>query len=250
MFTKTDKLLSVSRDSKTVKGEKVGVLTGILYLAPYNLSGFQVCPKATEGCMAGCLYRAGHGVYKNVQKSRINRTRWFFLERESFMETLVRDIQRLERKAARLNMQVAVRLNGTSDLPWETFKVSVNGVRYKNLMAAFPNVQFYDYTKVPGRKKALGIPNYHLTFSLSEDNDADAAKALAEGFNVAVVMKVGRKAPKPETWSGYPVLNGDEHDVRFLDGRGGNIVALSAKGPARKDTKGFVRSPDDGLRAA
>lgn len=241
-FTKPKRLLSVSADPKTVKGEKNGVLTGILYLAPHNLSGFQVCPKASEGCKLACLFTAGRGIYVNTQQSRINKTRWFFLDRASFLDTLVKDIKRVERKAARMNMVPAIRLNGTSDLPWEKIKVLKDGAVFRNIMEAFPNVTFYDYTKILGRDAALAQPNYHLTFSLSESNDAEARQALNEGYNVAAVFKIGRKAPKPITWGGFKVLDGDSTDLRFLDGTRGHIIGLAAKGKARRDTSGFVRS--------
>jgi len=94
-----------------------------------------------------------------------------------------------------------------------------------------------------GRKKALGLPNYHLTFSMAESNDDDCVDALVEGYNVAVVMALGKSDAKPVSWFGYPVVNGDENDLRFLDPDGGHIVALFAKGDAKGDTSGFVRSP-------
>jgi hypothetical protein len=232
----------VSTDAKTVKGEKKGVLTGILYLAPHNISGFQVCPKATEGCKLACLYTAGRAMmFSHIQEARINKTKWFFLDRESFMETLVKDIERLVRKADKLNMIAAVRLNGTSDIAWEKIACVKDGKKYKNVMEAMPDVQFYCYTKVLNRKTALALPNYHLTFSLSESNDTEAKKALEQGYNLAVVMRLKPSQPKPKTWWGYPVINGDESDVRFMDAKGGHIVALTAKGSARYDTSGFVR---------
>lgn len=248
MFERSNKLLSVSVDAKTSKGEAKGVLTGILYLAPHTLSGHQVCPNATDGCILSCLYTAGQGVYANVQKSRLNRTRWFFEERDSFMAVLVDDIARLVRKAAKLGMMPAVRLNGTSDIAWEKMSVVVDGKGYRNVMEAFPGVAFYDYTKVLGRKLALSTPNYHLTFSLAESNDTLAVKALAEGYNVAVVMRVKRAEAKPATWGGYPVVDGDVDDIRFHDPKGGHIVALFPKGKASKDTSGFVRAKDGGFR--
>lgn len=250
MFERAAKLLSVSTDAKTVKGEAKGVLTGVLYLAPTTLSGYQVCPNATDGCIAACLYTAGQGVYANVQKSRLNRTRWFFEDRASFMEVLVADIQRLVRKATKDGMIPAVRLNGTSDIAWEKMAVTVDGVQYRSVMEAFPGIAFYDYTKILGRKLALSLPNYHLTFSLAENNDAFAQKALEEGYNVAVVMSAKRKEVKPATWGGYPVVDGDEDDIRFHDPKGGHIVALFAKGKATRDKTGFVRSTTGGFRAA
>ena len=148
-------------------------------------------------------------------------------------------------------MLAAVRLNGTSDIAWEKFRVTVDGVSYRNIMDAFPDVSFYDYTKVLGRKLALATPNYHLTFSLAESNDFLAVKALAEGYNVAVVMRVKRRAdPKPAVWGGYPVIDGDRDDIRFMDPKGGHIVALFPKGKAPKDTSGFVRNQGEGFRLA
>lgn len=242
-FVRRSKLLSVENDSKTVKGSKCNVLTGILYLAPHTLSGYQVCPNATEGCKAACLFSAGRGVYQNVQEARINRTRWFFEDRDSFMEVLVKNIQSLYTKASKRGMKAAVRLNGTSDIAWEKIKVFIDGVQFRNVMEAFPDIQFYDYTKILNRKAALKIPNYALTFSLAENNDKQAKQAIDRGFNVSVVMHLRRSEPKPDFWSGYPVIDGDTHDIRFNDGKG-NVVALHAKGKARLDTTGFVRYSD------
>ena len=243
-------LLSVGADPKTVKSLKQGVLTGILYLAPHTISGNQVCAKASEGCKAACLYKSGKGQMNYVQNSRINKTKWFFEDRESFMATLVKNIAALERKAKREGMTPAVRLNGTSDLPWEKFRVTVKGVTYRNIFAVFPNVAFYDYTKIAGRTLALNTPNYQLTFSLAEDNDAEATTALAQGYNLAVVMRLKKDDAKPETWSGYPVIDGDEYDARFIDPKGGHVIALFAKGPASKDTSGFVREVNGSLSIA
>ena len=234
-------MLSVGLDAKTVKGESLGVLTGILYLAPHTISGFQVCPKASPQCREACLYTAGRGIYTKVQKARIAKTLAFFNEREKFMEILVNDIKALIKKAKKEKMTPAIRLNGTSDIAWEKIACVVDGESFKNVMLAFPNVQFYCYTKILGRTAALSLPNYHLTFSLSEENDSDAIKALSQGYNVAVVMNTKKNEPKPATWGGYPVVDGDETDVRFYDPKGGHIVALSAKGQAKKMGLGFVR---------
>lgn len=251
MFTHVKHLLSISADPKTVKGNKLGIMTGVLYLAPHALSGYQVCPKASEGCKLACLYTAGRGVYTFTQNSRINKTRWFFEERDTFMAKLVSDVKRLVRKADRANMIPAVRLNGTSDIGWEKIKVTRDGVEYASIMEAFPEIQFYDYTKILNRTKAIALKNYHLTFSLSESNDSEARKALGQGYNLAVVMRVKRKESKPKKWSGYPVIDGDETDVRFMDKKKkGAIVALFPKGKGRADKSGFVREPNSILKAA
>lgn len=250
MKVKTPKLLSVAADAKTVKGAIKGYLTGVLYMAPHNISGYQVCPMASNGCIAGCLYTAGRGIYTQTQKARIARTKRFHEDRAAFMAQLVSEIEALIRKANRECMIPVVRLNGTSDLPWEKIKCVRNGKEYASLMEAFPDIMFYDYTKVLGRKKALTLSNYSLTFSLSEDNDSRALKALEEGYNVAVVMRLGRKEAKPKFWNGYPVVDGDETDLRFLDPKGGHIVALFPKGKARHDKTGFVREKDSGFAQA
>lgn len=249
MFTKTKKLLSISADAKTIKGNKLGVMTGVLYLAPNDISGFEVCPMATAGCKLACLYTAGRGIYSKTQNARINKTKWFFEDRKSFMALLVENIESLIRKVDRNGYVPAVRLNGTSDIAWEKFKVIRDGVAYASIMEAFPDVNFYDYTAILGRTKALNLPNYQLTFSLKENNDKSALKAIQQGYNIAVVMKLGRTESKPETWSGYPVVNGDDTDVRFYDPKNGHIIGLFPKGKARYDTSGFVRNLTDVLAA-
>ena len=220
------KLLGTA-NAKTVKGEKKGYLTAVMYLAPFNLSGFQVCPKASKGCAAACLNTAGRGRFDKIQNARLRKTKKFFEDKDGFMRQLIKDIRALLRKAEREDMTPCVRLNGTSDIPWER-------IRYegKTLFEIFPNVQFYDYTK---RVKRDPPSNYHLTFSLSEDNDDEARQALANGMNVAVVFK-----KTPDQFWGFDVVDGDETDLRFLDPPG-VIVGFKAKGDAKNDTSGFVR---------
>ena len=145
-------------------------------------------------------------------------------------------------------MTPVFRLNGTSDLAWEKYEVRRDGTVYPNIFAAFPEVQFYDYTKILGRKVAH-IPNYHLTFSAADGNDADVLKAIASGMNVATVFGLKKTEPMPETYNGRTVFNGDESDLRFLDPKG-VVVGLYAKGRAKKDTSGFVKYPTILLKAA
>jgi hypothetical protein len=253
------KLLTAG-NPKTVKGEKKGYVTFILHLAPARLSGFQVCPMATAGCKAACLNTAGRGgmakgegrltlaevssgVRTNtIQQARIRKTRQFFLERQVFVAQLQKDIERAIKWAVARGFIPVFRLNGTSDIRWETVKTATHA----NLMEAFPQVQFYDYTKLPNRKN---IPaNYHLTFSLADGNDTSAAMALNNGMNVAAVFRDKATVAKYErqgfTLAGLPtpVVNGDETDLRFLDNAtGGAIIALYAKGNAKGDKSGFVR---------
>jgi hypothetical protein len=228
------KLLSVNADAKTVKGVKVGVLTGILYLAPSDESGvMNTCKHASKGCRSACLFTAGRGAFSNVKAARIAKTVRFVKDQTQFMLDLVDDIAALIKKATKENLIPAVRLNGTSDIRWED--VLLNG---KNVMQIFPNVQFYDYTKdssvLDWRKKLPA--NLHLTFSKSESNDSVIAKAVSMGMNVAVVFS-GKTLPA--TYLGRPVINGDDSDVRFNDPNG-VVVGLKAKGKAKRDTSGFV----------
>lgn len=230
------KLLSIGNDSKTVKGEKYGYLTGILYLAPSDVSGLiNTCPHASKGCRLACLYSAGRGAFSNVQKARIEKTRKFVQEREAFMSQLVDDIGELKRKASKEGKIPCVRLNGTSDIPWHQIKVNDT----QNIMELFKTVQFYDYTKdrvrmIASLKGHFWPSNYHVTFSRSESNQTACEEVLALGGNVAAVF---RMVP-PESF-GVPVVDGDLSDLRFLD-PAGVVVGLKAKGKAKKDLSGFV----------
>lgn len=233
--------LLTANNPKTLKGLSRNFLTSILHLAPANLSGVaNVCPMASAGCKAACLNTAGRGgMFKRgettnmIQQARIRKTRELFNNRETFLATLVSEIEKTIRKAEKAGLTPVFRLNGTSDLRWEVMPVVRGGVEFPNIMTAFPTVQFYDYTKIANRRNLPA--NYHLTFSLAENNDAAAETALANGMNVAAVFKT-----VPDTFMGRTVVNGDETDLRFLDPTG-VIVGLKAKGKAKNDTTGFVR---------
>ena len=230
-------MLLTRGNPKILKGQKQGFLTSILHLAPADLSGYQTCPKATAGCKAACLNTAGRGgIFKKgestnvIQQARIRKTRRFFEHREQFMQELALEIQSTIKYAEKKGLVPVFRLNGTSDIAWEKIRIGA----YRNIMEAFPNVQFYDYTKVVGRT----VPsNYHLTFSAADGNDADVVKAIEQNYNVAVVF--ADKA-LPNQYEGRPVFNGDESDLRFLD-PAQVVVGLYAKGKAKKDRTGFVK---------
>lgn len=229
--------LTVS-NTKTLKGEGDGYYTAVLHLAPADVAdpgGKSVCPWASPGCIAACLNTAGRGVFNNIQESRKRKTREFFADRPAFMAQLVKDVEAHVRAAARKGMRAVVRLNATSDLSWESF----NAGDGRSIIAMFPNVQFYDYTKSAARMRKFldgKMPwNYHLTFSRSECNDAVAHALLRAGAVVAVVFA----GTAPRSYWGAPVVNGDETDLRFLVPPG-TVVALSTKGRAKRDTSGFV----------
>lgn len=228
------KLLSVSTDAKTTKGESLGFLTGILYLAPATTTKWNTCSMAKIAqCDKACLYTAGRGAFSSVQQARIRKTEWFFTDRQSFMQQLVVDIDKLFFKAKRMGLTPLVRLNGTSDIRWES--IPING--YKNIFEAFPDVQFYDYTKDANRKDLPA--NYDLTFSYSgvEGFQPFVTKALLNNMRMAVVFR--KEQDIPQSFMGIPVVSGDKSDVRHLDDDG-VIVGLYAKGKAKLDTTGFV----------
>lgn len=281
-------MLSVGNDAKTIKGLKLGILTGILYFAPVALAREylksigdkawrmikNVCPFASKGCAGGCLYTAGRGAFTSVQKARIAKTRLFFVDRVECFVRIRKAITALIRKAKREKLIPTVRLNGTSDLPWE----SLTDEKGETIIRGFSGIQFYDYTKSIRRmlrfcaaqnarknsdsKKqnaqwidadgALRIgafwpANYHLTFSRSETNDPECLTVLKNGGNVAVVFygPPNDRKSKPESWNGFPVIDGDVSDVRFGDPMG-CVVGLTAKGKARRDASGFVVHSSNG----
>lgn len=223
------KLLSTG-NPKLLKGEKKGYMSFILHLSPANVSGYETCPKRTAGCTAACLNTAGRGgmIKKGettnvIQEARKRKTRMFFEQREQFLVDLEADIRLGIKQAEKKGLIPCFRLNGTSDIAWEKY----------GIIEKFPNIQFYDYTKMRNRK-VTHLKNYHLTFSKADGNDMDVRLAAQAGMNVAAVFK-----SVPETYIGRPVIDGDETDLRFLDPQG-VIVGLKAKGKAKKDISGFV----------
>lgn len=218
------KLLSINNDAKTIKGQQFGYLTGILYLRP----SIHLCPGATKGCFKSCLNTAGHGAMNSVQQARQRKTELYMKKTDVFKSLLFWEIVELTAKAHKMGLQPAVRINGTSDI--DVQKV------FKDILEYFTDVQFYDYTKVYKRMFMPCRPNYHLTYSRSEETSLRSIKILTKLLkkNVAVVFD-----EVPEEWEGMKVINGDKHDLRFMDEQG-VIVGLKAKGKARKDNSGFV----------
>jgi len=152
------------------------------------------------------------------------------------MREFVRQIEGLERKANQKGLKLAIRPNGSTDIGFEGVGVERNGVKYRNVMEAFPQLQFVDYTKNPKRFDRPLPANYSLTFSRSETNEPQCIELLRRGVNVAVVFA----GDKPALWHGFAVIDGDKHDLRHLDPKG-VVVGLSPKGnKAKKDRSGFV----------
>jgi hypothetical protein len=226
------KLLSVNSNPKIDKSNKVSekYWSCIMHLRPVST---KICPyQDIAKCKDACLNTAGlGGVYPSIQKARQKKTDLFLNDRDEFMRVLVKDINTFIRACQRKDKRPAIRLNGTSDIQWEY--IEIDG--YDNIFAMFPDVQFYDYTKIPTRK-IDHIPNYHLTWSYSEANDKYAKMFDKVPNNKAVVFK---NKILPSMFKGLKVIDGDTHDMRFLD-EPNSVVGLKAKGKARQDKSGFV----------
>lgn len=221
------KLLS-TENTKIKKGEKFGWTTFGLSLAPANLSGKQLCPHRSAGCELACLNTAGMGVFSFVQEARIAKSKYLIEEKNSFISQLKKELIAAEKKAKKLGMKIAVRLNVLSDLPW------YNMIE----MSEYPNIQFYDYTPNVSRMIQFlrgELPeNYHLTFSRKENNQSKVELIASMGGSIAAVFD-----KLPDTYLGKKVVDGDDTDLRFMDDKN-VIVGLKAKGKAKKDTSGFV----------
>ena len=234
----TYKLLGVGTNAKTIKGDGDEYLTAILYMTPYKVMVdgklFNSCSMAAmASCIDGCLYTAGRGAFNNVQTARQRKAEWFYRDRDSFMAQLVIDVAKFANYCRKRDIQPCIRLNGTTDIRWEL--ILIDG---KNIFEWFPSVQWYDYTKIPNRKVSH-LSNYHLTWSYSAANpkyEQYFDDVIRNGMSVAVVF---RKPINLKTWRGYKVVDGDKDDLRFLDPKQ-SIVALYAKGRAKKDQSGFV----------
>lgn len=234
---------------KALKADRYGYLNGIHYLAPHTLASVgNLCPHASPACSAACLgWTSGqasmvHNVTSrrvqgnSVRQSRIDKARRFMRDRRGYMRDVVRSIELAQERAKKLRRKLCIRLNGSSDIGWESIACERNATPYQSVIHAFPDVQFVDYTKNFLRLKRPLPANYHLTLSRSEVNESQCLEALASGRNVAVVFAASHHG----TWKGFRVIDGDKHDLRHLDPRG-VVVGLSPKGrAAKKDESGFV----------
>lgn len=221
-------------NAKLLKSNRAGrgYRTFGLSLAPADASGYQMCASSSPGCRAACLFHQGRAKWPTAVVARVAKTVAFVEHREWFEERLRLDVALAVRHCRKHDLIPAIRLNVVSDVQWEAV--------FPWLFTRYEEVQYYDYTKHARRAlkfaRGGGPANYHLTFSRSEVNDQDAQAVLAAGGNVAVVF---RSPPLPATWCGYPVVDGDRTDLRFLDGAN-VVVGLKAKGTAKDDASGFV----------
>lgn len=250
-----NKLIAVNSSVKIAKGTNKHWDTGIVYLSPYwSFDGsHNLCPSASAGCRSTCLVTSGQLKNPAPKQSQLDKTNFWLKDPNGFLSQAHKEIESLVRSHSKPGKNsLTIRLNGTSDIPFEKKSYTYKGVTYKSIMDAFPNVQFYDYTKIYDR---LGKTprNYHLTFSASEINTELWKKALERGFQVAMVFgsqpgKVSKATkeyiktpdPLPKTYHGYKVIDGDDTDLTFTRPKG-VIIGLRMKGKAENDTTGFVK---------
>lgn len=238
------KILGIDNNAKTSKSDALGeYLTAIIYLSPSDISvpygGANLCGHASDGCRNVCLGEFAGRVWhqKTIKDARLKKTLFFVNQREAFLNQLDDEIKAFVKKCKKKGLKPAVRLNGSTDIPWENIKLPNSS---ESIITNNPNVTFYDYTKNKRRMFKFvndELPlNYHLTFSRDETTDInDVKKLVSLGGNVAVVFSSDLNS----SWNDMPVINGDKHDLRFTDVRS-SIVGLVAKGKARQDASGFV----------
>ena len=263
-YYEKNNILTINQDPKTSKGTKEGYITAIIYMAPASLSGRNVCSFSTSGCRAVCLNMAGRGQFNYIQQSRLNRTRYFLNERTDFLNNLVLRISNFVAYADKKNLIPVIRLNGTSDIPYENIRIKLddllqykklNNAKHKkvftafiqkkqiksalNIMDIFKHVQFYDYTKYPleRRPKAISQPNYDLTFSRAENNEGYALEYMRTYSGRASFVFSGAL---PKTYKGFKVIDADKTDLRFLEPKN-VITGLVFKG-SKKTLKEGIKS--------
>ena len=224
----------LSPGATNTKTAKNNLETFILYMAPADqVQGLNLCPFASAGCKASCLYSAGRGKFSNVQASRINKSKFWGYNREAFYIQLANELLKIHDKAMKQDKEIAIRLNGTSDIDHLHLLERYSGIDF--LDEFYSSLLFYDYTKNVNHISRYRNTRYKITFSRSETNEAEAKKVLKLGGNIAVVFS----GDLPATWNGYQVINGDETDLRYFDPIN-VVVGLKAKGDAKKDLSGFV----------
>jgi hypothetical protein len=235
----------IGSSSKIEKNSKVlAIDTYVTYLAPANLSGHNVCPKATTECIGGCLNKSGRAKmnksYEIMTKARIAKTKHFYDNRNEYVNELVKEIEASKRKSERNGNKFAVRLNGTSDLSPLVFKTKEANA--KNILEVFPKVKFYDYTKVLNRiELTKKYKNYDVTFSYTGYNWQECLIALENNVRVAVVFNIGKNEALPKTFNGYKVVSGDNHDYRPNDKKN-VIVGLKWKSIKDKNANELIRN--------
>jgi len=227
-----DGMFLLSSNAKLKKGAGKGFLVLGFQGASGKRSGHIVCGSAVTHameCLGLCNLTAGNGRFESVYNSRKRRTWFLFEDPALWVALLIHDLEVARFMAQALGLSLAIRLNVFSDIPWELV--------IPWLFPLFPLVTFYDYTKEEWRLDQPMPVNYRLTLSYNETIEIETAKHwISQGQNVAVVFNTTKHRGLPSHWNGIEVIDGDEHDLRFLD-PAGVVVGLIAKGKATHTKK-------------
>jgi len=207
----------INNGSKHKKAYKYNELVYTIYFAPAKSSGYEVCKGRTKACTAACLNLSGHNrmdIHENmINKSRVKKTKLFFEHREFTVRWIIAEIERFKRKADRISHTFSIRLNNTSDISPEEFYIIENGNKI-NLLQLYPDIIFYDYTKISSRVKLIDkYPNYDLTYSFNGYNIDKCEEMLENNVRVAVVFN----GELPDMFMGHKVVNGDLYDMRYKE---------------------------------
>ena len=238
----TEYLTTNTKVSKDVDGYELL----IMQLAPVKVAKrrlddgtiLNTCPDA-GACAKTCIFESGRGASKSVFDARVWRTVNLIQSDGSISPVALAQIEielaKAVRSANRRGKRLAVRLNGFSDLPFE----SLLGIDF---FARWFDVQFYDYTKsferwqmhLSGKLPA----NYDLTFSISEKRTLSEVLPIitAQHARHARCAVVSRN-PAAMLAFGANYVDGDKHDATFVHPTG-TILVLAAKG------KGGSRNPE------
>jgi hypothetical protein len=223
--------------AKMLKSTGKGYLSGCLNLAPaYNYRGHNTCPYAGQ-CKASCLQYCGRNGMSMARLARERKTMLFYDDLDTFRYMLFADLAALRAKAKREDVVPTFRFNCLSDISIEDY--------LPDMFSAFPEIQFIDYTKVYSRMFKELPDNYHLTYSINEKTPAGIINKIYSNtrFNCAAVFE--KPVPSRYKFDGklYPVISGDESDLRHLDPRQA-IVGLKYKNPMHnKKLKGKALKP-------
>lgn len=214
---------NVAQSVKLRLSKTNGTMTYCIYLAPSDMSGYNVCPNG-EHCREHCLNGSGQNKCdelsrgregSTINRSRIKKTKFFYEHRADFMRLMIHEIKVKREKAKRMGFEFSVRINGTSDLSPCLFRDPDTG---KNILELFSDIQFYDYSKRPSSMHEQKMfPNYDVTFSYDGYNWEYCKKHLDNGGKAAVVF-FGDKLP--EYFNGYKVIDANGYDMRYLDPAG------------------------------
>jgi hypothetical protein len=235
----------VNNSTKHEKAYSYQEMVYTLYLAPAKMSGYEVCPMRSEECTKLCLNESGRNridIHENViNKARIKKTKLFFENRPFFMRWIINEIIQAKKESEKLGYRFSIRLNNTSDISPESFYLKGDDGVIRNILELFPDVQFYDYTKVPNRiLLKQKYPNYDVTFSFSGTNLDECFKMLENGVRVAMVFK-----EVPNKFMDYNVIPGDDYDMRYKDPEN-VIIGLKYKKTRQRlssDTKFVIQTP-------